>query len=235
MFAPSPLKMKRIDALLTSHLKAIREEGTKSIPKAIKDIAVKTRRAFVAYDKYFLYKKDLDDGQEINLIKPKLDGVTMESIFFPISIEEYETMGEKGIDFRKFPNSKPFRFGAGRGTIVFLGIKDGLMIYRSCISTYRNAVYEYIYPEMLHNSTTCYQGFNWTHPDFRKKGLYTWAQTVMFDYMKNHGFNRIVMLEPEDQIGPRKVQDRLGSKMICESFAFRLLFVINYRWNKPNL
>lgn len=216
---------------MAGHINTFRDEGFKSLPSIAADIAIKVRRALVAIDKYFLYEKDLTDGKDIPSIELPIDNIEMKILFLQISIEEYEYLGEKGIDFRKHAKARTFKPGMGDGTIVFLGVKDDEIIYRSCISNYRNAVYAQIYPATLDCATTCYQGFNWTNPRYRKKGLYTWAQKFMFDFMKNLGYTKILMLEPEDQVGPRKVQDRLGSKMLCISYAFRLLFFINYRWN----
>lgn len=233
MLTPSPVKIKRIRSLLLSHKKTFKEEGINSVPSIIKDILSKFRRSIFTIDKYYLYEKKLLDKVEI--CSSRVKNVKMEIIFLPIPIEVYEMLGEMGYDFRKHPEKDEPKAGNTNGTFIFLGIKDNIIIFRSCISNFRNGVYLDLYPEKNDSEKTCYQGFNWTHPKFRKMGLYTWAQTFMFNYMKNIGFESIVMLEPEDQIGPRKVQDRLGSQFLCESFAFRLLFFINYRWNKPQL
>lgn len=235
MFTSSPVTVKRIEAMLTSHVNTVREQGLKALPSIAADIAGKARRSLVSIDKYFLYEKDLTDGTDIGPIEFPIDNIEMIILFMPISIEEYEHLGEKGIDFRKHPQASAYRPGMGDGTIVFLGVRNDEIIYRSCISNYFNAVYAQICPAALDNGTICYQGFNWTSPRYRKKGLYTWGQKIMFDFMKSLGYRKILMLEPEDQIGPRKVQDRLGSKMLCISYAFRLLFLINYRWNRPAL
>jgi hypothetical protein len=235
MFAPTPVKLGRVTALLSGHMKALREGGIISLPSVIKDIAVKVRRAFISKDKYYLYEKDLIAVNNLQIIHPHVDGVTMDIIFLPISIEEYELLGEKRFDFRKHPKVTKFGPSVGDGTIIFLGVIGEDIIYRSCISNYRNGVYRQIYPEKFDSKSTCYQGYNWTSPIYRKKGLYSWAQTVMFNFMRANSYHKIIMLEPEDQIGPRKVQERLGSEMLCESFAFRLFFIVNYRWNKPAL
>jgi len=235
MLAPSPVKLTRIRALLTSQINAIKTGGTRELPNSIREVSGKVRRAFLSFDKYYLYARDFKENEHIQVVNPRVEDVTMDIVFLPMSIEEYEVLGEKGFDFRNHPDKMVYSPGTGKETIVFLGIRGSEIIYRSCISTFRNAVYQHIYPQQLDSKTTCYQGFNWTHPAYRKRGLYTWAQTVMFNFMKDQGYHRIVMLEPEEQIGPRKVQDRLGSKMLCESFAFRFMVLVNYRWNRPPL
>lgn len=232
MFAPSTVSFRRIHRLLIEDVNILKQKGVKSLPTVLRDIFSKARRSLISLEKYYLYEKRLHEEKEIPCIQPRVEGVIMETIFIPISIEEYEALGERGFDFRKHPEARPYRSNEGKGTILFLGVKSNNIIYRSCISNYRNGIYFYIYQDYADSTTICYQGFNWTHPNFRKLGLYTWAQTEMFTFMKNQGYEKIVMLEPDDQVGPRKIQDRLGSTMICESFAFRCLFVIHYRWNK---
>ena len=45
--------------------------------------------------------KDLEEADDIQLAEPRVDGVSMEVVFLPISIEDYEVLGEKGFDFQK--------------------------------------------------------------------------------------------------------------------------------------
>lgn len=234
MLTRSPVSLKRVSSLIKKHQHNRRIGGGSTNAEMIRDLLNQAKRAFFSLDKYYLYAFSLEQN-EVPSIQPRLEGITMESVFLPISILDYELLGEQGTDFRTLSQARPVEKNSGRGTIVFMGVKDEEIVYRSCISTFRNAVYEDIYPKRLDDEFTVYQGFNETKPSYRRKGLYSWAQSQMFSTMKGLGYKTIVMLEPEDQVGPRKVQDRIGSKQLCESFALRIMVFINFRWNRPNL
>jgi len=231
MRVPTPITKARIISTFKKYRLDINKHGFSSIKNICLDIFNKIKRLVFSIDRYYLYKYDLKQNQNISIIKPKIDKVEMVRLFLPITIDEYERLSESGYDFRQHPLSSEYISGQ-KGTFVFYGILNKVIIYRSCLSTYCNGVYEYIYPAQLRTNGSVYQGFNETSIDCRNKGLYSWAQCEMFQFAQQLGFKEIIMLEPEDQLGPRKVQDRLGSKLIYESFCLRLLFIFNYRWNK---
>ena len=234
MRAPTPITAARVLFMIKKYRLDLKTRGAGSLVGIARDALGKIRRLLFSKDRYFLYVFDLQRAPELPAMKPKVDAITMTSVFLPISIEEYERLGETGYDFRKHPDAREFVPG-DKGTMVFLGIHEDRIIYRSCLSTYCNGVYSYIYPAHMQKEGTLYQGFNETAVEFRNKGLYSWAQGEMFRHFHDLGFSAVVMLEPEDQVGPRKVQDRLGSKQLCESFCLRVLLFFTYRWNEPRI
>lgn len=231
MRTPSPLTKKRVISTFDKYRVTLNEQGGGSLLDIIMDILLKFRRLLFSIDKYYFYRYELENRTDIPIIKPKIENITTCTIFIKISMEEFEALVESGYDFRKHPMATEF-IDDENGIVVLCGIVGEKLAYQACAATYRTGVYCYVCSPEYDFKKVAYQGLNVTTYEFRRKGLYTWGQCEMFRFFRDHGFKEMVMLEAERLQDMCRIQDRLGSEVLFESYCFRILFFFIYRWNK---
>lgn len=230
MRTPSPLKKTRIISTFNKYLVILKEQGVGSLFDIFLDILLKIKQLLFSIEKYYLYRYTLENRSDIPVIKPKIENITANTIFIKIPMEEFEALVESGYDFRKHPKATKYLTDE-KGILVLCGIIGDKLAYQACAATYRTGVYKYVCPPEYETKKVAYQGLNVTRYEFRRKGLYTWGQCEMLKFFKSHGFSEMVMLEAERLKDMRRIQDRIGSEILYESYCLRFLFFFNFRWN----
>lgn len=228
MFILTPIKADRLRTVYRKKKLILRKEGFLSL---LKNIFLHFISCLFHHERYFLYEYSLNSSMHIPVLPCKVDNLEIRPIWVPISLEEYELLGDEGFDFRTHAESRDFKEATGNGTIVFCTFRDNELVNRTGMTTYRNGVYKYVYPSFTDDVTTAYAGFSETKEKYRYKGVYTYVHSEIYRYLKKNGFVKVILLEAEEQIGPRKVQDRLGAKVLYNVDHFRLFFLANF-WLK---
>jgi hypothetical protein len=228
-----PIPIHRIKSIFKKRKTILQKEGFVSL---LKNLFTTFRDLLFSYQRLYLYRYRLDTSADIPDVSCKVDNLVIKPIFVPISLQEYELLGNEGFDFFKHPEAREYKEGLGDGTIVFCAFTDNELVFRTCLTLYRDGVYRYIYPAYLDKGATVYSGFSETKKEYRLKGVYKYVWTEIYRYLrKKKGVEEVILLEPADQVGPRKVQDRFGAKVLCKSYFLRLLFLLTFRWNRPNI
>lgn len=232
IFTLTPIPIGRIKSIFMTRKAILKQEGFVSL---LKNLFSTFLGLLFSYEHFYLYRYRLDPSMEIPLVPCKVDSLVMKPIFLPISLQEYELLGTQGFDFSTHPKAQEYKKGLGNGTIVFYTSNDNGLVNRTGMTTYRNGVYQYVYPSYLDKGNTVYAGFSETNKEHRLKGVYTYVHSEIYRYLREAGFSEVILLESKEQIGPRKAQERLGAEVLRESYHLRLLFLLNLRWNRPNL
>ncbi len=175
---------------------------------------------------------DLGSDLEIPSLQSKVEGLSIKPVFLPISLQEYEYLGNEGVDFEKVTGAVEYGAGMHDGTIVFLTYKDRMLMNRTGMTLYKNGAYTYCCPSGEEKAGTVYAGFSETTKAARNLGIYSFVHSHIFNFVKQMGFKRVVLLESEEQPGPRKVQDKLGAKVLYTIRCVRILLLLNY-WTSP--
>ena len=235
MLAKSPVTLSRVNSFYKEKRLILKEEGFLGLAEILKDILTKAKKAIFSFERFDIYKYDLTLVSESPLEKCKLDGLLVKPFFIPITLQEYEHLGTRRFDFSKHAKATEYGESSGKGTIVFCTFKDGDLVNRTGMTLYRNGVYEYVYPAESENGSTVYAGFSETTKKFRRMCVYSYVHSYIYRYLRNKGFSKVILLESEEQAGPRKVQERLGAKIIGQSYIIRFFLFINFRWNRTKV
>jgi len=214
--------MSLFSRLFSRSKEVLREEGFLSLLRW----AVTLPGRVFKYHKYYIYENNLAELADASPAC-RVDNLTMQAIWLPITLAEYEQLGGQGFDFSVHPDARECQGPADKGTIVFWTTVNGELVNRTGMTTMRKgSAYKDIrkfYPSFVDDSRIAYAGFSETAVEYRRKGVYTWVHAEIFRYFKEKGFSRVILLEGEEQVGPRKVQDRLGSKVVREAQLLNLL------------
>lgn len=232
MLVTVPVPFRRISSQFKKYYQIYLEDGRAGLLWVIKDFSHKARKAIFSLEKLYVYEINL--GSEIPKLKAKFNDLVVKPIFLPISLSEYEYLGNEGYDFLKHPDALPYQPSMRRGTIVFLTFKDENLMNRTGMTLYRNGAYIKSYPKEFDHEGTVYAGFSETTKEARMAGIYSFVHSYIFNYLKEIGFKRVILLESEEQPGPRKVQDRLGATVIYTIYCIRLFMLLSY-WTKPDI
>jgi len=198
------------------------------------DFFHKIRKAFFSIENFYVYEVALNSNIEIPMLESKVEGLRVKPVFLPISLQEYEYLGNEGINFEDVIGAVEYQRGMKDGTIVFLTYKDDKLMNRTGMTLYRNGVYTYCCPLEKEFKDTVFAGFSETTKAARKLGIYSYVHSHIFNFLKQGGFKRVILLESEEQPGPRKVQDKLGAKIKYTIRCIRVLLLFNY-WTKPRI
>ena len=233
MIGSTPVRFRRVSSQLRKYRQIYNEDSMQGLIWSFKDLLRKTRKAFFSVEKFYLYTMNLNPETKIPNLQSKVDGLRVKPVYLPISLQEYEYMGNEGVDFEKLPEAIEYEIGLKDGTIVFLTYKDNVLMNRTGMTLYRNGVYKYCCPVDHDCVGSVYAGFSETNKAARMLGIYSFIHSYMFNYLKDMGFKRVVLLESDEQTGPRKIQDRLGAKVEYSTYCIRLFFFVY--WTKPKI
>lgn len=232
MLGSTPVRFRRLSSEFKKYRRICNEEGIQGLSWCVINFLHKTRKAFFSIEKFYVYEMALSPDIEIPLLTSKVEGLRVKPIFLPISLQEYEYLGNEGVDFEKLMGAKDYQSDMNNGTIIFLTYKKETLINRTGMTLYKNGVYQYCCPLENKSTGTVYAGFSETTKTARKLGVYSFIHSYIFNYLKEMGFKKVELLESEDQPGPRKVQDKLGAKITHTTTCIRLLLFFIY-WTTP--
>lgn len=177
-----------------------------------------------------LYEHVLDPLTQYPDKLPRIEGLEVTRVFMPISLGMYEKMGLRGFNFAGAAGR--WEYSRGRhGSIVFWVSSEGKYVHRTGFATSREGTAYallqdiYKYDESMDNGDAAYAGYSETAAEFRRKGVYSYMYSRMYRELRELGFKKILLIEPGYVIGPQKVQERLGSRVICEIMFTRILGV----------
>lgn len=231
MFWVKLIKADRIKILFSRWKRILPEEG---FPSFFKDIATFLIRLLFSHQLFYLYEKKLDSSEEIPIVPCKVDGLAIRPIFLPITLQEYERLGANGLDFSLHPEARDYKNYLDKGTIVFWTTLNGEFVNRTGMTTIgKGSTYEHpqhFYPSFVDDGYTAYAGFSETAVTYRMKGVYSWVHSEIYRFFKEKGLRRVLLLENREQVGPRKLQDRLGAKVLHKVHNIRILVFFNFRW-----
>ncbi len=138
----------------------------------------------------------------------------------PITLAGYERLARSGQNLR-LCHGVAAEGGSRHRTFVFLTTTHGEMVnVTGMTATRTGSVYSQVssfWPSFRDDDVTLYAGYSETVPEHRRKGVYSWVHGRIFAWARTNGFRRIVLLEGEDQSGPRSSQDKLGSTVVAET------------------
>jgi len=234
MFWVKLIKAERIRILLTQWKRILREEGFLPLFTSMVTFFI---RLLFSYQLFYLYEKTLDPSDEIPIVPCKVSGLTIRPIFLPITLKEYERLGANNFDFSLHPEARDYENYLDKGTIVFWTTLNGEFVNRTGMTTMRKgSTYEYLkkyYPSFIDDGYTAYAGFSETAVKYRLKGVYSWVHSEIYRYFREKGIYRVLLLEENEQVGPRKVQARMGAKVLSEVYHLRVIILFNFRWVRP--
>jgi hypothetical protein len=231
MLGSTPVNSRRISSEFKKYLQIYKEEGFDGIIWAIKDFGHKVRKAIFSIEKIYVYEMKLNTENDIPKLNAKIDGLNVKPIFLPISLQDYECFVKENVDFEKLKGAQIYQRGLHNGTIVFLTYKEETLMNRTGMTLYRNGAYKYSCKNEFDTGKTVFAGFSETTKAARMMGIYSFVHSYIYRYLKDMGFENVILLESEEQPGPRKVQDRLGAKIRYSVKCIRVLLLLNY-WVK---
>jgi len=173
--------------------------------------------ALVIQKHYYVYVNALTS---INQMPCGVPDLQFESIEMPVTLAQYELLAHSGQDPRQWhlaPNSD----NASPESFIFVTTSHGTLVNVTGMTVTRHgSVYSNIrrfWPQFNNDPATLYAGYSETAAEYRRKGVYTWVHGTVFSWAKRNGFERVILLEGEDQPGPRSSQDKLGSSVVAET------------------
>jgi hypothetical protein len=232
LFAKSPITLTRVGSFWKEKKLILQKEGLSGASEIMVDILKKLKKATFSFECFDIYEYEIESTCNIPIPKCKLSDLEVKHIFAPITLQEYEYLGTQKYDFTRHPEAKEYDDRDKKGTIIFYTFKNGELVNRTGMTLYRNGVYNYICPFVLDDGRTVYAGFSETTKKYRFMGVYSYVHSYIYRYLKEKGFSKVILLESEEQSGPRKVQERLGAISVGRSYVIRILFFINFRWNQ---
>lgn len=223
------ISLERIKSMIRKKRSILRKEGCLSL---FRDISLMSLKLVVSYDHFYLYEHGLNPSTAAPEVACSVDNLKMERIFLPITLEEYERHGREGVDWSRDPRRQDFCDESSGGTIVFYTYYGDELVNRTGMTLYRNGVYRHVYPARMDDGMTVYAGFSETNERFRKKGIYTYVHAEIYKYLAGQGFSKVILLEAAELTGVRKIQDKLGSRVLWECYHVRILYLFDVRWRK---
>jgi len=187
----------------------------------------------------YVWENTLEISAGIPNIPCKVDNLTLQVIFTPFTLEEFEHKYEEGyrslsgesLDFSFYPDAKQYRTRAelSRGTIVFQALVGDEIIHRTWVATCREkcGIYHYYYPSK-DDGNTAYSGFSMTSENYQGKGILGYVYSEIYHYFRERGFSKVVLAIDKEVVAAHRTQQRLGSKLICEGHTLRVLAFYHY-------
>ena len=164
----------------------------------------------------FMFRHDLGPVPDAPV---QIENLQIRTYFVPCTLAQYERWVNEGVDISSLPQTRPYDEQTADGTIVFWTTLGTVRVGCTAVSTRcRETVYAKVLPKLHAELTpgTVFEGLNETSPQFRRKGVFAWQQAYQLRFLKGCGFRQRFSLEPAEQEGPRRVQQRNGAVMIGE-------------------
>lgn len=173
--------------------------------------------SFATCERYYVYVNSLTSIEQ----RPcEVADLQLETIELPITLAEYEGLAHSGSDPRDWSGGITST-ECPHKSFVFVTTSHGILVNVTGMTAPRTgSVYSQIqrfWPRFQDNNVTLYAGYSETAVQFRRRGVYGWVHGMIFTWAKNKGYERIILLEGEDQPGPRSSQDKLGSTVTAET------------------
>jgi hypothetical protein len=180
--------------------------------------------------RYYVYVNSLAN---VDLMPCGVPDLQFESIEMPITLAQYELLAHSGQDPRQW-HLAPSSDNATPKSFVFVTTSHGTLVNVTGMTvTRQGSVYSQIHtfwPPFREDRSTLYAGYSETAADYRRKGVYTWVHGMIFSWAERNGFERVILLEGEDQPGPRSSQDKLGSSVVAETCHVTLFSGLRSRY-----
>lgn len=163
----------------------------------------------------YMYRHDLGPVPDCEV---QLDRIETNTYFVPCKLGDYERWVNEAVDIPSLPQVSAYSGQTEAGTIVFWTTREGVRVGSTAVSTVMDGtVYACTLPKLLGGPPpkgSVFEGLNETAPEFRRKGVYAWQQMLQLRLLREHGFTHRYSLEPGEQEGPRRVQERNGSVLL---------------------
>ncbi len=190
------------------------------------------KKAFYTSREFDLFELTCDSLGDFSDITCGVPNPIIQQLFIPISLKEYERLGEENYYFPDHPQVSEYERGKGFGTIIFWMTSNGKFVHRTGLTTSKNdTIYNLLKGcrnyshEMEERGDVAYAGFSETSEEFRRKGVYTFIYSRMYPYLKEKGFKKILLLEERTELITKlaQVQARFGAKSICGTKISKIL------------
>lgn len=171
---------------------------------------------FIRIQHAFMFRHDLGPVPDAAV---QIADLQIRTFFVPCELAQYESWVNEGVDIPSLPQAKPYDGQTDEGTIVFWTTLGQIRVGCTAVSTQSHGtVYAKVLPKLhaAESSGTVVEGLNETSPQFRRKGVFAWQQAHQLRFLTSHGFQQRFSLEPAEQEGPRRVQERNGAVLIGE-------------------
>ncbi len=187
----------------------------------------------VRVERSFMYRHDLGPVPDA---PAQLDDLDIRVYFLSCGLAQYELWVNAGVDIPSQIEASPYSGQHEAGTIVFWTTRHGIRVGSTAVATrIEGTVYAAALSRLLRETPppgTAYEGLNETTPQFRRKGVFAWQQMFQLRFLREHGFSARFSLEPSEQEGPRRVQDRNGAVMIGELVHFEFPAFVRSRFRQ---
>ena len=206
--------------------------------QGIKGLFNKGKRVFYEEDFLFLIKRSLFAYSTIDLWENNLDShsvtckVNNLRLKIITELEEFDELLSDGFDLSWYEMSiQQCRERLSKGTILFLALVGKEVSHVSWVGTTKRTHGDfYSFPIDYEHEAGI--GGTMTNPKYRRKGIYTWVYSKIFQYLREKGYLRAVFEVHKDNISAQKAQAKLNSTIWGEGHYLRLLFLVNFRWIK---
>ncbi len=169
-----------------------------------------------------LYEHKLNNPDDM----PKVNcGVEFRSLelnhkYAHMNLREYNVKSELGHEIQLYD-----RHENGNWIMVIEGYADGEFLFRQGMSTRKSGLahgYLKYYRDEESKETTWCGGWFETNEKYRGKGVYRYGSTKIYEYLKNLGATRVIILAEEGTPGD-KVQRSFNSRCLGDVQRVRLL------------
>ena len=190
-------------------------------------------RRFLSFIKWLLFAYSIIDLWENNLDSQcstcKVDNLRLKII---TELEEFDELLSDGFDLSWYEMSiQQCRERLSKGTILFLALVGKEVSHVSWVGTTKRTHGDfYSFPIDYEHEAGI--GGTMTNPKYRRKGIYTWVYSQIFQYLREKGYLRAIFEVHKDNISAQKAQAKLNSTIWGEGHYLRLLFLVNFRWIK---
>ena len=188
-------------------------------------------RSILLRHRYSLYEKVLDNRVQAAGAMADPIGTRTEAIHLPITLVEFELAARWGFDWGTDPRGVAFGAEQSSGSVVFRTVDGvGRLVNQTGMTLQaEGSVYEHVRRCVAIGDTrVAYAGYSETAPQFRRRGVYALAHERIYDIFCHNGIERVVLLEGDEQLGPRSAQEKLGAVIRADLSHVRVLGVVHH-------
>lgn len=160
----------------------------------------------------------------------KVDNLRLQIIGCP---EELDQLLADGIDLSWYEMSiQQCKERLGKGAIQFCALVDGDVAHISWAGMTKRSHGDFysFHIDYRHEASV---GGTMTAPRHKRKGIYTYVYSQIFQYLGEKGRARGVFETATDNIPVQRAQAKLGSTIRSQGHHLRLLLLFNFRWSRP--
>lgn len=223
MFGVTRITLKSITALFEREKATLYREGFLSFSKSMLCFFT---RLLLSHSVIYLYENSLAGAR----IPCEVDGLTLRVITSP---EEFDKLLVRGGDLPWYRvGIKQCRKRLSKGTILFCALIDGEVAHLSWVGV-DNRTHGDFHTFLIDYEHEGSIGDSATNPRYRRKGIYTYVYSEIFQYIREGGRSKAMIEINKDNMVAQMSQAKLGSNIWGEGHCLRLLLLFNFRWVKP--